>query len=168
MRGAARRSRSDCGAAGAAPAGGKGPTASETSAPVSFPAGNARRASSSKASRLSSSNAGERHNASASATYLPSSASTAAAIDRAAQRRLVRCTCSARLKRSQTTPTMTRLSGSAKPSTSRIRRAEMLKWLKPVLRVERRGVSRVERKSRAVQMSHRRERLCGNAEVPVS
>ena len=52
--------------------------------PVSAPAGNARRASASNASRLSSSNAGERDNASASATYLPSSASTPAAIDRAA------------------------------------------------------------------------------------
>ena len=60
------------------------PSTSETSTQTSAPAGNARRASASNASRLSSSNAGERDNASASATYLPSSASTPAAIDRAA------------------------------------------------------------------------------------
>ena len=60
------------------------PSVSETKTQAPAPVGNARRASASNASRLSSSNAGERDNASRRATYLPSSASTAAAIDRAA------------------------------------------------------------------------------------
>ena len=45
----------------------------------------------------------------------------------------MRCTSLARLTRFQITPTMIRLSGSAKPTTSRIRRAEMLKWLRAAL-----------------------------------
>ena len=61
-----------------------------------------------------------------------------------------------------------RMLGGAKPSTSRIRRVEMLKRLNAILLVDRRGVSTVERKSRAVRMSHRRERLCANAEVLAS
>ena len=51
-----------------------------------------------------------------------------AAIDRGGgEKALVRCASSARLTRPQITPAMTRLSGSAKASTRRIRRAEMLR-----------------------------------------